>query len=220
MKMAPRKAYETELEELDRQVAEMARKTSMAIELAVQSFEKLDLELAEKVKGIDVEMYALNQEIEKRCLEVIALQSPVAKDLRTIGTYLKVITDFDRIGRYARDIAEVTVHAQTMAHFKPLVSIPNMAKMAEKMVDLSVEAFLERDTSLTKEVFELEDKVDSLYDEIFREVITYMMEDPKKIGLGINYTLVARYLERIADHACNISERVVYMVTGERVVKT
>jgi phosphate transport system protein len=217
--MSPRKAYETELTELDRLMEKMATRTSEAIELAVRSFEKLDLDLAEKVKKIDEEMYLLNIEIEKRCLEIIALQSPVAKDLRTIGTYLKVITDFDRIGRYARDIAEVTIHAQAMAHFKPLVSIPHMAEMAERMVDLSVDAFLKRDTLLTKEVFELEDKVDSLYDEIFREVITYMMEDSKKIGLGINYTLVARYLERIADHACNISERVIYMVTGQRVVK-
>jgi len=217
--MSPRKAYETELAELDKLVEKMATRTSEAIDLAVESFEKLDLDLAEKVKKIDEEMYILNNEIEKRCLEVIALQSPVAKDLRAIGTYLKVTTDFDRIGRYARDIAEVTAHAQTMAHFKPLVSIPHMAEMAERMVDLSVDAFLKRDTSPTKEVFELEDKVDSLYDEIFREVITYMMEDSKKIGLGINYTLVARYLERIADHACNISERVIYMVTGERVIK-
>jgi phosphate transport system protein len=217
--MSPRRAYETELKELDRLVENMAKRTKEAIELAVESFEKLDLRLAEKVKEIDEEMYDLNIEIEKRCLEVIALQSPVAKDLRTVGTYLKVITDFDRIGRYAKDISDVTVHAQTMAHFKPLVSIPHMAEMAERMVDLSVDAFLSRDTSPTKEVFVLEDKVDSLYDEIFREVITYMMEDSKKIGLGINYTLVARYLERIADHACNISERVIYMVTGERVIK-
>src|SRR4030042_1932562 len=217
--MAPRKAYETELDELDRQVELMAKKTSEAIELAVNSFEKLDLDLAEQVKKIDAELYALNVDIEKRCLEVIALQSPVAKDLRTIGTYLKVITDFDRIGRYARDIAEVTARTYNMAHFKPLISIPSMAEMAEHMVDLSVKAFLERDTGPTKEVFELEDKVDSRYDEIFREVITYMMEDNKKIGIGINYMLVARYLERIADHACNISERTIYMVTGERVVK-
>jgi phosphate transport system protein len=218
--MTPRKVYETELIELDEKVTEMAKKTDQAIELAVESFEKMDLGLVGEVKKLDVELYALNVDIEKRCLEVIALQSPVAKDLRTIGTYLKVITDFDRIGRYARDIAEVTEHAHSMAHFKPLVSIPHMAEMAEKMVDLSVKAFLDRDTSLTNEVFELEDKVDSLYDEIFREVMTYMMEDPKKIGLGMNYTLVARYLERIADHACNVSERVIYMVTGERVVKS
>ncbi|MCU0852985.1 MAG: phosphate signaling complex protein PhoU [Thermoplasmata archaeon] len=217
--MAPRKAYETELDELDQQVQLMAKKTSEAIELAVNSFERLDLDMAERVKKIDGELYALNVDIEKRCLEVIALQSPVAKDLRTIGTYLKVITDFDRIGRYARDIADVTGHAHSMAHFKPLVSIPHMADMAEEMVDLSVKAFLDRDVGPTKTVFEIEDKVDSLYDEIFREVITYMMEDSKKIGLGINYMLVARYLERIADHACNISERVIYMVTGERVVK-
>ena len=219
MTMSPRKAYENELAELDQLMELMAKKTSEAIELATQSFEKLDIDLAEQVKKIDQELYALNIDIEKRCLEVIALQSPVAKDLRTIGTYLKVITDFDRIGRYANDIAEVTGHARTMAHFKPLVSIPHMAKLAEQMVDLSVKAFLERDIEPTKEVFEIEDKVDSLYDEIFREVITYMMEDSRKIGLGINYTLVARYLERIADHACNISERVIYMVTGERVVK-
>ncbi len=217
--MSPRKAYETELVELDNLVMEMAKKTREAIELAVTSFEKLDVQMVKRVEELDKELYVLNNDIEKRCLEVIALQSPVAKDLRTIGTYLKVITDFDRIGRYARDIAEVTAHTHNMAHFKPLVSIPHMAEMAEHMVDLSVKAFLERDTGPTKEVFETEDKVDSLYDEIFREVITYMMEDSKKIGIGINYMLVARYLERIADHACNICERVIYMVTGERVIK-
>lgn len=217
--MSPRKAYMTELEELDDLVSVMAKKTSEAIELAVQSFEKLDTGLADQVEAIDKELYELNIEIEKRCLEVIALQSPVAKDLRAIGTYLKVITDFDRIGRYAKDIAEVTWHCSDMSHFKPLVSIPHMAKMAEEMVDLSVKAFLERDVGPTNQVFELEDRVDSLYDEIFREVITYMMEDSKKITPGINYMLVARYLERIGDHACNISERVIYMVTGERVVK-
>ncbi len=217
--MSPRKAYESELEELDKKVAVMALKSKEAIALAVKSFERLDQGLADQVIKLDEEMYVLNNEIEKQCLEVIALQSPVAKDLRAIGTYLKVITDFDRIGRYARDIAEVTHHSSDKAHFKPLVSIPHIAEMASKMVDLSVQAFLERDTKLTKEVFEIEDKVDSLYDEIFREVITYMMEDSKKIGIGINYMLVARYLERIADHAVNISERVVYMVTGKRVVK-
>ncbi|HIJ17036.1 MAG TPA: phosphate signaling complex protein PhoU [Thermoplasmata archaeon] len=217
--MSPRKVYMNELAELDELVTIMATKTSEAIELAVQSFEKLDRGLAEQVARLDREMYDLNIDIEKRCLEIIALQSPVAKDLRTIGTYLKVITDFDRIGRYARDIAEVTEHSYDMAHFKPLVSIPHMARMAEEMVDLSVKAFLDRDTGPTKHVFELEDMVDSLYDEIFREVITYMMEDSKKITPGINYTLVARYLERIGDHACNISERVIYMVTGERVIK-
>ena len=217
--MAPRKAYETELVALDQKVEDMARKSKEAIALAVNSFERLDQGLADKVIQLDAQLFQLNTEIEKMCLEVIALQSPVAKDLRTIGTYLKVITDFDRIGRYARDIAEVTHHSATMAHFKPLVSIPHIAEMAARMVGLSVEAFVNRDVELTKEVFDMEDKVDSLYDEIFREVITYMMEDSKKIGIGINYMLVARYLERIADHACNISERTIYMVTGERVVK-
>lgn len=217
--MSPRKVYMNELAELDGLVSLMAKKTSEAIELAVRSFEKLDMEMAGQVERLDRELYDLNIDIEKRCLEIIALQSPVAKDLRTIGTYLKVITDFDRIGRYAKDIAEVTAHCHQASHFKALVSIPHMAKMAEDMVDLSVKAFLERDTGPTEQVFELEDRVDSLYDEIFREVITYMMEDSRKITPGINYMLVARYLERIGDHACNISERVIYMVTGERVVK-
>lgn len=217
--MTPRKVYMNELAELDELVAMMAKKTSEAIELAVNSFENRDMKLVERVEKLDKELYELNIDIEKRCLEIIALQSPVAKDLRTIGTYLKVITDFDRIGRYARDIAEVTAHSAETAHFKPLVSIPHMTKMAEEMVDLSVKAFLDGDTEPTKTVFDLEDRVDSLYDEIFREVITYMMEDPKKITPGINYMLVARYLERIGDHACNISERVIYMVTGKRVVK-
>ena len=217
--MSPRKVYMTELAELDELVSVMAKKTSEAIELAAKSFEKLDIALADRVEILDKELYDLNIDIEKKCLEVIALQSPVAKDLRTIGTYLKVITDFDRIGRYAKDISEVTARSVAKTHFKPLVSIPHMARMAEDMVDLSVKAFLSRDIAPTKDVFELEDQIDSLYDQIFREVITYMMEDSKKITPGINYMLVARYLERIGDHACNISERVIYMVTGERVVK-
>ncbi len=211
-----RKVFEKELVELGDDVAKMANLAVDSISLAVKSLVDLDVELAKKVFEIDVQLYKMDLEIEKKCLDLIALQTPVARDLRTIGTCLKIITNLDRVGRYAADISEVTINISDTTHFKKLVSIQMIANMTVDMVRTAVQSFNSRDVSLVNRIFDEEEKVDALYDEITREVLTYMMEDPKTISRGIQYILVARYLERIADHACSIGERVVYMVQGER----
>ena len=217
--MSPRKAYQDELNELGERMAKMGTMAREAISLAAKSFEELDLSLVERVRELDAKTYETFVKTEKKIVKIIALHTPVAGDLRYVTTSLKITTDFDRIVRYAKDIVEITERAERsgLKHFKVLVSIPRISEMAVSMVDLAVESFLEGDLDKAEQVFVLEDKVDSLYDEIFREVLTYMMENPANITMGMNYQFVARYLERIADHACNIAERTVYMKTGKRV---
>ena len=217
--MSPRKTYQDELDELGERMAKMGSMAREAISLAAKSFEELDLSLVERVRELDAKTYKTFVKTEKKIVKIIALHTPVAGDLRYVTTSLKITTDFDRIVRYAKDIVEITERAEGsgLRHFKVLVSIPRISEMAVSMVDLAVESFLEGDLDKAERVFVLEDKVDSLYDEIFREVLTYMMENPANITMGMNYQFVARYLERIADHACNIAERTVYMKTGKRV---
>ncbi|HEY3420892.1 MAG TPA: phosphate signaling complex protein PhoU [Methanomassiliicoccales archaeon] len=205
-----------EMDGLNREVREMSDRANEAIEKAVKLIATGDDVLMKDVNRLDKELYHYDNLIEKHCLDLIALYSPVAGDLRTVSACLKIIEDLNRIGRYAHDIAEVSEVFEAQGHFTRMVNIQHMAELVVEMVHDSIESFTKRDSVMARELFERDDEVDSLYDTIFREMLTYMMEDSKKITAGINYVLVARYLERIADHSCNIGERVVYMVTGER----
>ena len=205
-----------EMDVLNREVREMADRANEAIEKAVKLIATGDDGLKRDVDRLDKEIYHYDNLVEKHCLDLIALYSPVAGDLRTVSTCLKIIEDLNRIGRYAHDIAEVSEVFESQGHFSRMANIQHMAELVVDMVHDSIESFTKRDSVMARELFERDDEVDSLYDTIFREILTYMMEDSKKITAGINYILVARYLERIADHSCNIGERVVYMVTGER----
>ncbi len=209
-------AFLHEMDGLNREVREMADRANEAIEKAVKLIATGDDVLMKDVNRLDKELYCYDNLVEKHCLDLIALYSPVAGDLRTVSTCLKIIEDLNRIGRYAHDIAEVSEVFEAQGHFTRMVNIQHMAELVVDMVHDSIESFTKRDSVMARGLFERDDEVDSLYDTIFREMLTYMMEDSKKITAGINYVLVARYLERIADHSCNIGERVVYMVTGER----
>jgi phosphate transport system protein len=200
---------------LNREVREMADRANEAIEKAVRLIATGDENLKKDVDRLDKEIYHYDNLVEKHCLDLIALYAPVAGDLRTVSTCLKIIEDLNRTGRYAHDIAEVSEIFEAQGHFTRMVNIQHMAELVVDMVHDSIESFTKRDSIMARELFERDDEVDSLYETIFREILTYMMEDSKKITAGINYVLVARYLERIADHSCNIGERVVYMVTGE-----
>jgi phosphate transport system protein len=205
-----------EMDGLNREVREMADRANEAIEKAVKLIATGDDVLMKDVHRLDKELYHYDNLVEKHCLDLIALYSPVAGDLRIVSTCLKIIEDLNRIGRYAHDIAEVSEVFEAQGHFTRMVNIQHMAELVVDMVHDSIDSFTKRDAKMARELFERDDEVDSLYDTIFREILTYMMEDSKKITAGINYILVARYLERIADHSCNIGERVVYMVTAER----
>ncbi len=214
--MASRTVFSEELKKLNEEVNKMAEMAEEAVKKGVVSFVSGDWELKKEVERIDAQIFAYDQAIEKHCIDLIALYTPVAGDLRTISTCLKIITDINRIGRYGRDIAELGESLQKQKQFKHLASIPIMADLVIQMVTDSIESFVKKNANEARGLFHRDDEIDGLWDSIFRESLTYMMEDPTNISTGTHYILVARYLERIADHACNIGEKVVFMVTGVR----
>ncbi len=213
--MATRLQFAHEMEELSKEVEEMGELARLAIEKAVKLIVTGDYYLKDEVRKLDKELYRYEMMIEKHCTDIIALYTPVASDLRRVSVSWKIIEDLSRIGRYAWDIAEIA-EVFDGQKFKKLVSLPQMASQVVGMVTDSVDYYTAGNAVEARKLFDRDDEIDELYDTIFREMLTYMFEDPKKITIGIHYILIARYLERVADHACNIGERVVYMATGDR----
>jgi phosphate transport system protein len=214
--MTSRVIFNQEMERLNQEVSQMASLAREAVEKAVKCIINKDPLLKGDVERLDKEIYHMEQIIEKRCLELIALHTPVAGDLRTVSTCLKIITDLNRIGRYASDIVEIYDVVASDNGFHRPVNIPHMASLVVAMVTDAIDSFIRRDDGAARQLFDRDDEVDCLYDLNFRAILTYMIEDPRKITVGTHIILITRYLERIADHSCNIGERVVYMVTGER----
>ncbi|MHC1709851.1 MAG: phosphate signaling complex protein PhoU [Methanomassiliicoccales archaeon] len=214
--MSPRTTFNHEMEELNKEITEMANASRTAFEKSVQMITDMDFSLREEVKALDKRVYQLNEQIDRHCLDIIALHTPVAGDLRLISACLKMVEDLNRFGRYATDIAELIDDFEEGKAFKRFESLRTMSCLVVGIVDDAVYSFLQRDAEKASHLHERDDAVDALYDTIFREILTYMMEDPKKITVGIDLILVARYMERVADHACNIGEYVYHMVTGER----
>lgn len=214
--MVPRTTFNHEMEELSKEITEMANASKTAFEKSVQMIADMDFSLREEVQALDRRVYELNERIDKHCLDIIALHSPVAGDLRLISACLKMVEDLNRFGRYATDIAELIDDFEEGKAFKRFEALRTMSCLVVGMVDDAIYSFLQRDAEKASHLHERDDAVDALYDTIFREILTYMMEDPRKITIGIDLILVARYMERVADHACNIGEYVYHMVTGER----
>ncbi len=214
---AERKALERGLKALNENMVTMAELSELAIRKAVDGLSRGDPTILEEVFTLDQEIYGLQEEIEGTCVDLIALHAPVARDLRIVTTSLKITTDLDRIGRYAKDIAEVALQ------FPPgpppgladLVKIPRMAEHTIRMVDTAIDAFVKRDAESVRNIMQVDDEVDRLHDEVFQEAVGQMQAGRVDIVAGARYILVSRHLERIADHAVNIGLRVVYMVTGE-----
>src|SRR5437867_6872338 len=200
----------------------LAELSELAIRKAIDSLTRLDGEVAREVFTIDQEVYGLQLEIEHTCVDLIALHAPVARDLRAITTSLKITTDFDRIGRYAKDISEITLQfrGREPNHLGNLGSIPEMTDHEIRLVDKAIHAFVARDAESVRHIQEDDDAVDTLHDRAFQELVDKMKAGTLDVEIGARYILVTRYLERIADHAVNIGQRVVYMVTGERPPRT
>ena len=216
---AERKALRAGLQKLNENMVTLAELSELAIRKAADSLARLDIATAQEVFTIDQEIYALQIEIERTCGDLIALHAPVAGDLRTITTSLKITTDLDRIGRYAKDIAETALQFQgtPAGGFDKLPGVLKMVEQTIEMVDTAVDAFVRRDAQSVRNLAEVDDTVDLMHDEAFRSIVSDMKSGSLETEVGARYILVVRYLERIADHAVNIGERVVYMVTGERV---
>jgi len=211
-----RQSFDQELEALRQDLLKMGILVNDAIRDAVQSLAKQDTELAQKVISGDDVIDKMEEDIEDKCMVLIARQQPLAKDLRVIGTGLKITTDLERMGDHAYDIAMVTLKLANQPLIKPLLDIPRMAAMAHKMIDMSLEAYFKLDIALAEQVCKADDDIDNLYQQVFRELLTFMMEDPQTIKQAAQLIFVARYLERIGDHCTNIAEWTIYLVTGQR----
>jgi len=215
---AERKALTKGLLKLNENMLTLAELSELATRKALEALATLDVGLAQEVFTLDQEIYALQTEIERTCGDLIALHAPVASDLRMITTSLKITTDLDRIGRYAKDIAEMALQLPPGAAgwYGKLPALPRMVDLTIEMVDQATNAFLRRDAESVRDMAVVDDQVDTLYEETFRCIVEFMQSASLSAEVGSRYILVARYLERIADHAVNIGERVVYMVTGDR----
>ena len=209
-----RKSFHAELEELQKDILKLGGLVEQAIYKGVKSLEKMDFKQAQEVIDNDDVIDNYELEIENKCLTLIARQQPMARDLRTIGTALKIITDLERMADHSTEIARITKRLEGQELIKPLVDIPRMAQLAQRMVGESLQAFIQRDNKMAVEMIELDHQVDHLYRQIFRELLVLMMEEPRNITQATYLLLVARNLERIADHATNLGEWIIYMVTG------
>ena len=209
--------FRSELESLKKEVLDMGYLARDMLCTAVNALDRKDITKAGWVNANTQKIAEYDSEIEQKCLRLIALYQPMAKDLRIIATVLKMNTYLFRIGRYGKDIADVVAEIIDKPRIAQLVNIPQMAGLTCDMITDSLAAFEKEEISKIKTINERDDIVDGLYNSIFRECVTYMMEDPKTITPCANYIMIARYLERCGDLACKIAEKVNYMVTGERI---
>jgi len=211
-----RGTFESELGVLREELLKMGGLVREAVHRSVQALKEQDLELARAVVDGDETMDILEHEIEQRCLKLLTLQQPMAVDLRAIGTALKTVTDLERMGDHACDIAKIALRIGSEPLIKPLVDIPRMAVIIEGMLEDGLKAFVGRDMEAALEVAKRDEEVDQLYGQIHRELLLYMLEDPKTIRQATHLMFVGQHLERIADHVTNLSEWVIYLVKGER----
>ena len=214
-----RQSFEQDLEAVRQDLVRMGQIVQNSIKDAVGALARQDKALAQQVMDGDDVIDDMQVDIEDRCISLIARQQPVAKDLRVLGTGLKITTDLERIGDHAFDIAKIVLLIGNEPLIKPLVDIPHMAVLAQSMLEDSLQAYLKLDIGLAEKVCNDDDMVDQLYHQVFRELLTYMLADPAKINQATQLIFVARYLERIADHSTNVAEWVIYLVTGERMRK-
>lgn len=212
-----RELYHKDLHKLKEEIISMGSLVSIAIGDSVLSLKDRDVKMAQKVIEMDHEIDVLDHNIEDNCMRLLALQQPMARDLRLIVSVLKMSIDLERMGDLALEIAVITKITADSPPVKPLVDIPRMSDICQDMLKNLMKAFENKDIELAKVVAKRDDEIDMLFDQVRRELISYMIEDPKKITGAQHLTFVARYLERIGDHITNLSENVVFMVTGERV---
>ena len=184
--------------------------------LSLDALKTRDLKLSKKVIAEDDEIDSKAVEIEEKCIDLMATQQPLAGDLRTIVTLLLVSTELERMGDYAEGIAKIGLRIGEEALLKPLIDIPRIGDLASNMLRLSLETLVSRDVEGAKQVILMDDDVDALYNQIYRELVLMMIENPKNIQRATYLLWVAHDLERIADRATNISERTIFMVTGEK----
>jgi phosphate transport system protein len=214
------KKYEEELNKLKENILYMGGLVEDQIEKAVKSLVDRNSALAQIIIERDHEVNRLDVEIDEICIRLLALHQPAGRDLRFITTGLKITTDIERMGDMAVNVCERALELNEEPQLKPYIDIPRMAGVAQRMLHESLDAFVREDTELALKVCNEDDEVDELNRQVFRETITYMISDPQTINRAMKIGSVSKYLERIADHATNIAEMVVFMVKGKSIRHT
>lgn len=209
--------FHSKLDELKKKVVKMGNLAQDMLNKSVQSLKEQDTDLAKEVLDCKNQIADMDEELELEILKLLTLFQPMAKDMRKVATMLKMITYITRIGRYGKDIANITIEISGKPHVKELVSIPYMAKEVDSMITDALTAFEQENIDAIDGFTAREKTVDELRYSIFRECLTYMMEDSKTIKRCTRYIMVARYLERCGDHAVKMAEKIYYMVSGEHI---
>jgi len=204
--------FEAELQHLKHRLLHMGALVEERVHAAVEALIDRRLDVAERIAGSDKEINDLQIEIDDRCLKLLALQQPMATDLRLITSAMKINSDLERIGDQAVNIAQSVGRILSHPPLRPVIDLPRMAEIAQKMTHDSLDAFVRKDAELARSVLLRDDQVDQLKDHTFRVLLTYMMTDPGTIERALGLILISRNLERIADHATNIAEDVIFLV--------
>jgi len=211
------KRYEEELKKLREDILYMGGLVEDQIQKAVKSLVERDSPLAETVIQRDHEVNRMDVEIDDLCIRLLALHQPAGKDLRFITTGLKITTDLERMGDMAVNICERALELNLEPQLKPYIDIPRMAQISQRMIRESLDAFVREDTELALKVCKDDQEVDDLNSQVFRETVSFMIEDPHTINRAMKIGFISKYLERIADHATNIAEMVIFMVKGKSI---
>jgi phosphate transport system protein len=213
--MEIRTAFHKKLKEIQDDVLAMGSMVEKAIGRSIEALKKRDLDMAHALITDDLRINEKRFAIEEKCIQLIATQQPMASDLRSIICVLNIITEVERIGDYAVGIAKIVVMIGDEPPLKPLIDIPRMAEKVNDMLRRSLDAFINRDADAARKIAAEDDELDNLYNQVFRELLTYMAEDPRTIIRATRLIWVAHNLERSADRVTNICERVVFVVTGK-----
>lgn len=213
----PRKIFDSHLEELHVDLLRMGSMAEKQLFQAVEALVNQDEELAKKVIDNDDIVDDMQKDIENKAIRLIALQHPLAIDLRNIFTTTKIVTDLERMADHAVDIAKVTKRLKNEKPIKPLLDIPKMSNIVREMIRESLDAYVNADVDKAYEICKKDDEVDYIYKQVFSDLLLMMMEDHKTINQATQYILICKYLERIADHTTNVCESTIYLVTGEQI---
>jgi len=213
--MEIRTVFHKKLREIQDDILAMGSMVKKATSRSIEALKNRDLEMAQQIIADDQKINRKRFEIEEKCVQLIATQQPMASDLRAIICVLNIITEIERIGDHAEGIAKIVIMIGDEPPLKPLIDIPRMAEKVNDMLHRSLDALINRDADVAKQIVSEDDEVDNLYDQVFRELLVFMAEDPKTITRATRLIWVAHNLERSADRVTNICERVVYLVTGK-----
>ncbi|WP_448593278.1 phosphate signaling complex protein PhoU [Thermoflexus hugenholtzii] len=213
--MQARVMLERDLSAIRQDVLRLGGMVEQAIDRCIEALKRLDVGMAREIIAFDEEINRMRYQIEEACLETIATQQPMASDLRAIIAAMFCATNLERMGDHAKSIAKLTIEMADEPLLKPLIDIPRMAQIAKEMLRQVLEAYVEQDPEKARAAVARDDEVDALDEQVYRELITYMMQDPRTIFRATRLLWISHNLERIADRVTNIAERVIFMVTGE-----